>query len=143
MTILNSSYFTECRFVIRHITQTQTETLTEAVRSHDESYHLVGSHIDEHMQERIIRGEYIDFGRLVPKDRILVANNQRYEMVVHEGKTYWLPANLHKSTAISNYNRWEQAFRVFSEIYMKAHPYRSSELVQYNHLIHMASQSYI
>ena len=23
-----------CRFVIRHITQTQTETLTEAVRSH-------------------------------------------------------------------------------------------------------------
>ena len=109
----------------------------------DESYHLVGSHIDEHMQERIIRGEYIDFGRLVPKDRILVANDQRYEMVVREGKTYWLPVNLHESTAISNYDRWEQAFRVFSEIYMKAHPYRSSELVQYNHLIHMASQCYI
>ena len=34
MTILNSAYFTECRFVIRHITQTDTETETEANFTH-------------------------------------------------------------------------------------------------------------
>ena len=32
--ILNSAYFTECRFVIRHITQTDTETETEANFTH-------------------------------------------------------------------------------------------------------------
>ena len=35
--ILNSAYFTECRFVIRHITQTDTETETEANFTHEES----------------------------------------------------------------------------------------------------------
>ena len=38
--ILNSAYFTECRFVIRHITQTDTETETEANFTHDSSYLL-------------------------------------------------------------------------------------------------------
>ena len=32
--ILNSAYFTECQFVIRHITQTDTETETEANFTH-------------------------------------------------------------------------------------------------------------
>ena len=32
--ILNSAYFTECRFVIRHITQTDTETETEVNFTH-------------------------------------------------------------------------------------------------------------
>ena len=44
---------------------------------------------------------------------------------------------------ISNYSRWEQAFRVFSDIYTQAYPSRASELIQYNHTIHTASQSYI
>ena len=34
MPILNSAYHTECRFVIRHIAQTETETLTELLRRH-------------------------------------------------------------------------------------------------------------
>ena len=34
MPILNSAYFTECRFVIRHITQTETQTETELLRRH-------------------------------------------------------------------------------------------------------------
>ena len=32
--ILNSAYHTKCRFVIRHIAQTETETLTELLRRH-------------------------------------------------------------------------------------------------------------
>ena len=34
MPILNLAYHTECRFVIRHITQTETETETEANFTH-------------------------------------------------------------------------------------------------------------
>ena len=109
----------------------------------DESYHLVGSHVDESTQEKIVNGEYVDFARLVPRDRIMLADDQRYEMIVKDGKTFWMPANVHEGVSISNYGRWEQAFRVFSKIYMKAHPYRATELVQYNHLIHLASQTYV
>ena len=88
----------------------------------DETYQLVASHVDEMTQEKIIRGDYVDFGQLVPKDRILTAEDNRYEMVIKEGKTFWVPANSHEVASISNYNRWEQTFRVFSDIYMTAHP---------------------
>ena len=108
----------------------------------DESYQLVGSHLDQAMQDRIIRGEYVDFARLVPKDRVLTADDNRYEMIVRDGKTFWTPASSIESVSISNFNRWEQAFRVYSDVYMRAYPYRASELVQYSHLIHTASQSY-
>ena len=109
----------------------------------DENYHLVGSHVDSVTQDKIVKGEYVDFAKLVPKDRILTAEDHRFEMIVKEGRTYWVPANEREGTNITSYSRWEQAFRLFSEIYMKAHPYRSEELVQYNHLIHLASQNYI
>ena len=109
----------------------------------DESYQLVGAHIDQSMQERIIRGEYVDFSRLIAKDRVLTADDNRYEMIVRDGRTYWVPANAsHDGTGITNFNRWEQAFRVYSDIYMRAFPHRSSELIQYCHLIHTASQSF-
>ena len=108
----------------------------------DESYQLVGSHLDQNMQDRIIQGEYVDFSRLIPKDKILTADDNRYEMVVKDGKTYWVPVGNQEGTSISNFNRWEQAFCVYSDVYMRAYPHRSSELVQYCHLIHTASQSY-
>ena len=40
----------------------------------DESYHIVGSHVDEMTQEKIINGEYMDFSKLVLRDRILMAD---------------------------------------------------------------------
>ena len=108
----------------------------------DESYQLVASHLDSNIQEKIVKGDYVDFGHLVPKDRVLTADDSRYEMIVCDGKTFWIPASNNEATEISNYNRWEQAFRVYSDVYMRAHPHRSSELIQYSHLIHTASQSF-
>ena len=70
----------------------------------DESYQLVASHVDELTQEKIIKGDYVDFGCLVPRDRILIADDNRFEMVVKEGKTYWVPAGNHELASISNYN---------------------------------------
>ena len=107
----------------------------------DETYQLVASHVDEVTQDRIIKGEYVDFGCLVPWDRVLTEDDSIYEMIVKEGKTFWVPAGLNDIASITNYNRWEQAFRVFSDIYMRVHPQRSAELVQYNHLIHTAAQT--
>ena len=43
----------------------------------DETYQLVASHADKITQEKIINGDYIDFGHLVPKDHILTAEDNR------------------------------------------------------------------
>ena len=34
----------------------------------DEGYQVVASHLDESTQGKIMRGEYVDFGRLIPRD---------------------------------------------------------------------------
>ena len=36
----------------------------------DEEYFVIGSHIDEAMQQKIIKGEYVDFGKLLPHDKM-------------------------------------------------------------------------
>ena len=57
------------------------------------------------------------------------------------GKTFWSP--VHEIVTINGFSRWEQAFHIYSNIYTKAHPHRSSELIQYNHIIHTISLTYV
>ena len=77
----------------------------------DETYQHVASHIDSATQMKIVEGDYVDFAKLVSRDRVMAADVNRFEMMMKEGKTYWVPAN-RDSLAITNYTRWEQAFRV-------------------------------
>ena len=46
----------------------------------DENYLVIGSHVDAAMQEKIKRGEYIDFAKLIPRDRP-VHDDHRLELV--------------------------------------------------------------
>ena len=108
----------------------------------DEDYLLVASHVDSAMYNKIILGGYVDFARLIPRDRIQQEEEQRLEVVVKGGHTYWVPVEK-DSQAIVNFNRWEQAFRVFSDIYLRKNPERSTELIQYNHIIHSISLTYV
>ena len=48
----------------------------------DESYQLIGSHLDEITQQKIVSGEYVDFARLIPKDNVLTVEDNRYEMIM-------------------------------------------------------------
>ena len=57
------------------------------------------------------------------------------------GRTYWVPVG--ETTNVTSFSRWEQAFRVFSDIYNRHQPDRSTELIQYNHIIHTASLTYV
>ena len=43
---------------------------------------------------------------------------------------------------INNFTKWEQAFRVFCNIYTEFFPNKAKELIQYNHIINIASQSF-
>ena len=109
----------------------------------DEEYLTLGGHIDENMQQKIIKGDYIDFGRLILRDRILMEEDGRMELTIKDGKAFWSPVSAHDSTNIGHFQRWEQAFRIYANMYTRSHPQRASELIQYNHIIHTISQTYI
>ena len=101
---------------------------------------MVGSHVDQSTVDKIQRGEFVDFGKLIPQDRVLTQEDQRLEMVIREGRTYYVPVN--ESSSINGFLKWEQAFRVFANIYTKSNPSRLSELIEYNHIIHTIAMSY-
>ena len=109
----------------------------------DDNYLAIGGHIDHALQQRIIDFEYIDFSRLLPKDRISKAEDHRYELVVRGGSTFFAPVSDRDATTITNFSKWEQVFRIFSNILTMAYPGKVSELIQYNHIIYTASLSYI
>ena len=109
----------------------------------DKDYLLVGSYVDEITRQKIGNGEYVDFSKLMPKDKIAGEEDHQMEMVNKGRMSYWLPVADREATTVSSYMKWEQAFRVFSNIYNDFHPHRASELIQYNHIIYTASQSFV
>ena len=109
----------------------------------DESFQLVAAHMDESVHQKIVNSEFVDFSLLLPRDRISRAEDGRMELINKDGRTYFVPAiERDNHNVISNFPRWEQAFRVFSDIYTRAFPNRAAELIQYNHLIHTVSLSF-
>ena len=107
----------------------------------DDEFMLVGSHINKVTYAKIVDGKYVDFGKLIPHDKIAVEEDQWLEKVICGGRTYWVPPN--ESVSITNITCWDQAFRVFVNIYTKQFPYRAVELIEYNHIIHSISSVYV
>ena len=108
----------------------------------DENYCSVVAHIDATLRSKIIQGHYVDFTKLVLRDWVLTEEDNRIHLVMKGGGTFFVPAN-DCSTNITNVHKWDQAFRVFSDIYCQAHPARSTELIYYSHVIHTAASGYI
>ena len=84
----------------------------------DESYLLVASHLDSGTLAKIIQGDYVDFVKLIPRDRVLQEDESRLEMIIKGGKTFWVPVS--ETTAMSNFSKWEQAFHVYSDVYLRS-----------------------
>ena len=109
----------------------------------DHNYQFLGSHVDGSLRKRIIDHEYVDFARLIPRDKVKVETDNHLEMVQQNGRTYWVPYADRDNLSVNSYARWDLAFRVYSNIYTSAYPGRATELLQYQHLIYSASQNYI
>ena len=105
----------------------------------DEDYLLVASHVDPIIRQKIINHEYVDFAKLLRKDKQL-EDEQKMTMINKGGMMYWVP--LERNTSINGYGKWDQAFRVFLDIYSGKYLERTSELIQYNHIIHTAAGTY-
>ena len=91
----------------------------------------------------ILKFEYVDFSKLLPQDKIVQQEDQRFTFINKGGILYLVPAGDSKDGAIQNYAMWDQAFRVFSEIVSTKYPAKSTELIQYSHIIHTAAQTYL
>ena len=107
----------------------------------DDQYMVVAAHVDEQTRGKISKGEYIDFAKLIPRDRAMAQGDQRMQMVFRNGMAYWAPVQ--DAQPISSFMKWEQAFRVFSDIYCRSNPTRSPELIQYSHIISTLSTQYV
>ena len=107
----------------------------------DEDYLVVGGFVDQTTRAKIGNGEYIDFAKLIQRDKVNHEDDHRMEMINKGDVSYWVPLSDREVSAITNFGRWEQAFRVFSNVYSTFHPERSGELIQYNHVIYTASQT--
>ena len=57
----------------------------------DDNFLLVAAHIDEALRLRIEAGDYIDFSRLIPRDRLFQEDDNRMEMINKDGHMYWVP----------------------------------------------------
>ena len=107
----------------------------------DESYSVIGKHLDDNIKRRIQEGEFIDFSRLLPRDRMLALNDNRLELINNNGRPELRTVT--DSENIGSFHKWEQAFRVYSTIYTDRYPERAKQLLQYNHIIFSASLTYV
>ena len=108
----------------------------------DEDYFIVGNHLDDNIKRKIGNGEYVDFSKLLPKDKVGMEEDHRMEIVNRGGMTYWVPVSDCEGLNVNNFNKWEQAFRVYMNVYTYFHPSRAGEMIQCNHIIHTAAQSF-
>ena len=83
--------------------QNMNEIQTSAV---DEKYLVIGLHVDAALQAKIINHEYIDFARLLPKDRITIEDDHRLELVNKGGMTYFAPIADHEMVGINSFSKW-------------------------------------
>ena len=109
----------------------------------DDNYIAIGGNIDAQLQEKIKVGGYIDFARLLPRDR-KSTEDHRMELINKGGQTFFVPVSDRESAGgITNFNKWEQAFRVYSNLYLKYNPAQATELIQYNHVVYTAASTYV
>ena len=108
----------------------------------DEQYRLMGTHIDQTLKAKILNFEYVDFARLLPKDRITKEDDHCMELISRGGSTFFVLVSDRETSGITSFSRWEQAFRIYSNILTTTFPQKSPELLQYNQVIFTAAQTY-
>ena len=101
----------------------------------------IGTHLDLSLKVKIELGDYVDFAKLLPKDRIR-CEDSRMELVNRGGQSFWILVVDREVTSINSYSQWEQAFRIYMNVFAKANPHRVTELIQYYHLIETAAASF-
>ena len=117
-------------------------TTNQLASTVDENYLVIRSHVDAALQQKIVENQYVDFAQLLPKNKVNREEDHRMEIISKGGLTYFVPVADRETSAINSFAKWEQAFRVFSNIFTRAFPHKATELIQYNYVIFTATNTY-
>ena len=105
---------------------------------------MIDAHVDESLRKKIWDFEFIDLSRLLSKGRFNhEESGQRLEIVNRNGISFLSPVSDHELMSINSYFKWEQAFRLYSNILMSRYPNKATKLYQYSHTIQSAASCYI
>ena len=74
-----------CDQVINSNSLLQEKSSKVESTKYDEEYMVVGRHIDSVLEQKIINFEYVDFSRLIPKDRVTKVEDHCFELVIKGG----------------------------------------------------------
>ena len=56
----------------------------------DDDYQALASHIEEGIVEKIKQGQYVDFAKLLPRDKSDFEEDNRMELVNRDGRSYYV-----------------------------------------------------
>lgn len=111
----------------------------------DDKEFQIGYYLDDIVITKIKAGRYVDFSKLLPKDKVTSPNDDEqnglqlmpsngFSYVVHKEKEH---------QEVNSYSRWRTAFDVYAGLYLKANPLKAAEIHQYASEIESAAQTYI
>ena len=110
----------------------------------DDDFFHVTCHIEPAIKEKIQRGDFVDLEKLLPKEKggnnFAVQDQPAMELLTMGGRTFLAPPQLNRK--INSLQKWDQAFRTYTMIYVQSNPDRVSEIWQYVDVIHTAANSY-
>lgn len=95
----------------------------------------MSAHVDQATRLKIMNGESVELYRLLPREFEDTSEEDTIEFTTRGGRTVVVPPADKEARLISNYRKWEAAFRVFEEIYLVTHPTRAIQLVRYRNMI--------
>ena len=64
---------------------------------------MIGAHIDQAIQQKIVNNEYVDFAKLIPKGRLGKEEDHQLEIVSRGGTTCLVPISDRDNSVISNF----------------------------------------
>lgn len=109
----------------------------------DDKLFQLTAHVDDITLRMIQNGEYVEFSKLLPREKVVPAQDKgKFQIVDDDGKpafSQYVPKDLY---SISNFKKWELAFDIFAKIYSDSYPLRAPELLEYKHIIRRGAESF-
>lgn len=87
----------------------------ESISMTDDAFFQFSAHVDKATCEKIAKGEFVELGKLLIKDKL--EDDNRMEIVNKDGRSYFVLASEKDIPTINSYLKWEKAFDVYMGIY--------------------------
>ena len=110
----------------------------------DDDMFIINEHVDPALVAKIKRGENVDLAKLLPMEKKLY-DDGRLQMINKDRMSYFMPGTEKDpfKDPINCFKQWEQAFGIYTNIYLLKNPNRAVETLQYSHSIREAATRFV